>query len=170
MKKLKELTANKIRNLKILFFDFDGVFTNNLVIVSETGVESVLCSRLDGIGISKLRKKGHICFVVSSESNDVVLRRCEKLQIDCLHNVEDKMVSVKKILNQYDYTADEALFVGNDVNDIPGFMSVGLCIGVSDRHPDINSYLDYITSSDGGNGAVREICDKVFSLKLELEK
>lgn len=67
---------------KGIVFDFDGVFTDNSVIVSQDGTESVICSRSDGLGLSKLRALGIPCTVISTETNPVVSKRCEKLRID----------------------------------------------------------------------------------------
>ena len=60
-------------------FDFDGVFTDNRVILDENGVESATCSRGDGMGIGQLKKTGLPLLVLSKEPVPIVVRRCEKL-------------------------------------------------------------------------------------------
>ena len=79
-----------------IFFDFDGVFTNNYVYVSEDGSESVRCSRQDGIGLSKLKALKIDLYVVSSETNPVVRKRCSKLEIETHHGVLDKYKTISK--------------------------------------------------------------------------
>ena len=83
-----EITFSEIEKIKVIFFDFDGVFTDNKVFVSENGQESVLCFRGDGIGLNELLKRGFDLYVISSEINPLVKKRCEKLKIKCLHSVE----------------------------------------------------------------------------------
>lgn len=81
MKPLDSLEQSDIQHVKLVCFDFDGVFTDNSVYVSEDGVESVRCSRADGIGLTKLRSIGIQILVLSTEINPVVGRRCDKLQL-----------------------------------------------------------------------------------------
>ncbi len=164
IKQISELTYSEIEKLKIIFFDFDGVFTNNKVIVSETGEESVVCYRGDGIGINQLIRLGYDLCVISSEINPLVKKRCKKLQIKCMHSVENKGILINQILKSKFLKKENAAFVGNDINDITAFQSVSLTIGVNDRNKLIDNYIGYLTDRNGGNGAVREICDKIVSL------
>ena len=83
----------KLSKVKLAIFDFDGVFTNNKVLVSENGVESVICCRSDGIGLSRLNKLGIKSYVISSETNAVVKVRCKKLKIPVIQGVENKKKS-----------------------------------------------------------------------------
>ena len=161
MKKIIEIDPARLRQLKVVIFDFDGVFTDNSVVVSQDGTESVICSRFDGIGLSKLRKLGLFLYVVSTETNPVVSARCKKLKINCIQSVEDKAVCVEKLLGELNIAAEATAYVGNDVNDIPAFRIAGLPIAVADRHPDIDAFVDYIGDVAGGKGAVREVCDLI---------
>ncbi len=71
-------------NIKLLALDFDGVLTNNKVIVDENGKESVICSRSDGMGIEMMKNKGIEVIVISKEKNKVVKARCDKFKIPCV--------------------------------------------------------------------------------------
>ena len=73
-----------------LILDFDGVFTDNRVIVNQDGVESVACDRSDGWGLGRLKRLGLPLLVLSTEKNPVVRARCDKLGLTCLHGVDDK--------------------------------------------------------------------------------
>ena len=165
---LSEIKDNNLKNIKVIFFDFDGVFTDNKVILSEDNKESVICSRLDGIGLSVLKKIGIKMFVISSEKNEVVKLRCKKLNLDCFHGVENKAKVIKNILDECKLKKENSCFIGNDVNDIPAFKSVQLRIGVFDRHPEIDNYIDFITLNKGGNGAVREFCDIFNNIRTDI--
>ncbi len=148
----------------MICFDFDGVFTNNSVIVREDGIESVVCSRFDGIGIGYLKKLNIRSYIISSEKNDVVKKRAEKIKIECINSVNDKAAEIISLSDKFSIDLKNIMFVGNDVNDIPALEIVGIPVGVSDSHKDILDYVNYLTNKKGGEGAVREICDIFLSL------
>lgn len=148
-----------MRHIRMLCFDFDGVFTDNMVYVLEDGAEAVRCSRADGIGLRKLERLGIEPFVVSTESNPVVGARSRKLKVQYIQGCEDKRLAVLTLLEERGLTPEQAGFVGNDVNDLPALQLVGLPIVVQDAHPDVLNIARYRTHLPGGHGAVREICD-----------
>jgi len=148
-----------IRKIRLIAFDFDGVFTDNMVYVLQDGLEAVRCNRSDGIGLQKLKKMGIETVIISTESNPVVSARAQKLKIRCFQNCEDKRKTLKKFAQKFDISLDEIAFVGNDINDQPCLNQVGLPIIVKDAHPDVVSIARYQTKNPGGHGAVREVCD-----------
>lgn len=149
----------KLLNIKMLVLDFDGVLTNNKVAVSDQGREYVLCDRSDGIGIKNLKDKNILIYIVSSEKNPVVKHRADKLGIPCIQSVADKSIVLNDLAAKYGFSLEETAFIGNDINDIPALEIVGVPIGVQDCHVDIEKHILFKTTSTGGNGAVREICD-----------
>lgn len=148
--------------IRVVAFDFDGVFTDNLVYVTEDGVESVRCWRSDGIGLSRLRGVGVAPVILSTEVNPVVAVRARKMKTECRQGIEDKAAAIAEFCREQGVDPAQAAFVGNDVNDIPAFKAVGLPIAVADSYPEIFPHVLYRTVSKGGQGAVREICDLVF--------
>lgn len=149
----------KLLNIKMLVLDFDGVLTNNKVAVSDQGREYVLCDRSDGIGIKNLKDKNILIYIVSSEKNPVVKHRADKLDIPCIQSVADKSIVLNDLAAKHGFSLEETAFIGNDINDIPALEIVGVPIGVQDCHIDIEKHILFKTTSTGGNGAVREICD-----------
>lgn len=162
--------AARIRAIKLVLFDFDGVFTDNMVYVAQDGSESVRCYRGDGIGLSKLRKLGIETAVISTENNPVVSARCRKLNLPCIQGCEDKRAALDKILADKKVTLNQVAFVGNDINDLPCLTCVGLPIVVQDAHSDVLPYAFYRTTQCGGCGAVREVCDLIERLFLSKEE
>jgi len=150
-----------LRSVRLVLLDFDGVLTDNRVIVSESGEESVVCSRADGIGIARLRSHGVPCCVVSSEENAVVERRCEKLGVRCFRGVKSKVEVAAALGAELGVPPEEMLFVGNDVNDLDLLKFVGLGVAVADAVPEVLQVAGLVLASQGGFGAVREICDLV---------
>ncbi len=147
------------KNIKAVFFDFDGVFTDNTVWVDERGRESVRCFRGDGLGIAQLKKTGIPAFVLSGEANSVVSARCRKLKIRCFQGLENKGYALERLMVKLSMHPSEAAFVGNDINDVDCLKKVGLPIVTKDAHPSAKKLAKYQTKRKGGQGAVREICD-----------
>ena len=159
---ISKIEISDLKYIEIVFFDFDGVFTNNSVYVSEDGIETVKSSRSDGLGLSRLQSIGLKTMIISTEQNKVVEKRAQKLGIECSHGVSDKKNEIKLICDKYSINPKNAIFVGNDINDIPAFNSVGISIGVADSYKEIYPYISFITKKNGGDGAVREICDHIY--------
>jgi YrbI family 3-deoxy-D-manno-octulosonate 8-phosphate phosphatase len=154
----------------MVVFDFDGVFTDNLVIVDGNGIESVRCWRSDGLGISLLRSIGIKTMIVSTETNPVVSMRASKLKIECYQAVEDKGLMLSKIATDHELELDEIAFMGNDINDIPALKIVGLPAAVADACEELNGIVLYKTNRPGGFGAVREFCDLIYSKRKDYAK
>lgn len=148
--------------IQVVAFDFDGVFTDNMVYVTQDGVESVRCWRSDGIGLSRLRGVGVEPLILSTELNPVVGVRARKMKTECIQGIEDKAAAIVEFCRARGVDPANAAFVGNDVNDIPAFKAVGLPIAVSDSYPEIFNHVLYRTARQGGHGAVREVCDLIF--------
>lgn len=149
----------RIRAVRMVAFDFDGVFTDNMVYVSEDGTEMVRCYRGDGLGLSKLKAAGIEIIVISTETNPVVSQRSRKLGIRCIQGCPDKCAALKLVTREMGLSLSQVAFVGNDFNDLSCLTSVGLPIIVQDAHPEVIPSAKYRTSLPGGHGAVREVCD-----------
>ncbi|MFA4971021.1 MAG: acylneuraminate cytidylyltransferase [bacterium] len=142
---------------RIIVTDFDGVMTDNRVLVDSDGTEHVACSRADGMYISILRNLGVEVVVLSSEKNDVVKRRCEKLGVKCYSGCDSKLNTFKAILADYGMTKDDAVYVGNDLNDLDCIRSAGWGLAVSDSADEVLRFADAVLESKGGQGVFREI-------------
>lgn len=150
---------DRLRAVRLVVFDFDGVFTDNMVYVLQDGTEAVRCYRGDGIGLQKLRKLGIETVIISTETNPVVTTRSRKLGIRCVQGSADKRVALDGLVGEFGLSLSQVAFVGNDVNDLPCLACVGVPIVVQDAHPDVVPYACYQTKMPGGHGAVREVCD-----------
>jgi len=151
----------RIAGIRLIVFDFDGVFTDNRVLVGDDGSEYVLCNRADGLGLENLRRHGIECLVLSRETNPVVAKRCEKLKLDYIQGCADKWETLRKILGTKKIDPSQAGYVGNDINDLACMENVGLAFSVVDAYPEVKSAAHYVTLRGGGQGAVREICDLI---------
>jgi 3-deoxy-D-manno-octulosonate 8-phosphate phosphatase (KDO 8-P phosphatase) len=149
----------RLRAIRLVAFDFDGVFTDNMVYVSQDGTESVRCFRGDGLGLGRLARDGIAAAIISTETNPVVTARGRKLGIRCVQGCADKSAALKGLAAELGFSLAQVAFVGNDINDLECLQAAGLPIVVRDAHPDVLSVAAYRTNAPGGRGAVREVCD-----------
>ena len=141
-----------------IVFDFDGVFTQNTVYLSESGEESIRCSRGDGMAISRFKQSSDVrLLVLSSEKNPVVKHRCDKLGLECIHGASPKEEVLADWILSNKLSASDVVFVGNDYNDIESMKLVGCSVAVADAVGDVKSHANIVLSSNGGCDAVREV-------------
>jgi N-acylneuraminate cytidylyltransferase len=157
------LTA-RLASIRLLVLDFDGVMTDNRVLVMEDGKEAVFCNRGDGLGLSMLGQKRIEVVVISKEKNPVVTARCRKLGMECVQDCNDKLSCLSALASSRNLSAAEIAYVGNDVNDLACLRWVGLPIAVADGAREVRSVAHYITRLPGGHGAVREVCDLLLQI------
>lgn len=162
----RDLVA-RLRSIRLLALDFDGVITDNRVIVFEDGREAVLCNRSDGLGFDRLRAAGLPVVVISKERNPVVAARCRKLQLPCHQGIEDKLAVLTAVAAEHRIPLSQVAFFGNDINDLPCLNAAGLALAPADAHRDVLVHVDHVTTAPGGAGAVREICDLWLAARAE---
>jgi N-acylneuraminate cytidylyltransferase len=150
-----------LTGIRGVVFDFDGVMTDNHVLVGQAGEESVLCSRSDGMGIEALRKLGLPILVLSKERNLVVSARAAKLGVECIQGLDEKAPVLENWAKSKGIDLSKTVYVGNDINDLPCLERVGIPVLVADSHPDVLRSARIVLSREGGRGAVRELCDRI---------
>ena len=148
--------------IRMVVFDFDGVFTDNMVFVNEKGEESVRCFRSDGLGLEKLKKAGIKIWVISTEKNPVVKLRLKKLQLQFVNDLKNKEKSFRQIIAKEGLNLSQVAYVGNDINDIGCLKMSGVSIVTNDAYEEAKRFADFITRKAGGLGAVREVCDWII--------
>ena len=150
------------KETKLVVFDFDGVMTDDCVIVDQNGIESVRCSRADGLGVRMLHEKGIASIVLSSERNPVVIQRCKKLGLECIHGVLKKGEILSNYMKEHEVDPRSVVYIGNDINDLPCFPLVGCAVAPADAHDRVKNEADIVLTHKGGEGAVRELCDMLM--------
>ena len=143
--------------IKQIFYDFDGVMTDNKVLLTEDGVESVFVNRSDGLAISYFKKIGINQTIISTEKNPVVMKRAKKLEIECFQGIDSKLEKIKTILIESKIEINEVVFVGNDLNDLEVMKYLSNTYCPSDSHPAILKVAKKILSSPGGQGAIMDL-------------
>lgn len=155
-----------VEAVTFVVFDFDGVMTDNRVLVGEDGRESVFCSRADGLGVQRLVRAGVDCLILSTETNPVVSARAAKLGVECVQGLgEAKGEALRGILRERGIDPATVAYVGNDVNDLACLRQVGVPVCVADAWPAARRAARFVTARRGGAGAVREVCDLVLAAR-----
>lgn len=168
------VTWPDIWDIHTIIFDFDGVFTDNKVYVSQDGLELVRCDRGDGLAIDFLRqyraKKNAALefFVVSTEQNPVVKTRARKLGIDVHQNVRDKLAFVLAHLEKHDRPFIGELkglvYLGNDLNDLSILERAQFSIVPADAHARVRSAASVVLTEKGGEGFVRAAIERLLRI------
>jgi N-acylneuraminate cytidylyltransferase len=150
--------------IELVICDFDGVITDNRVWVDQDGVEMVAAYRSDSIRIRELREHGIEVMIVSSEPNRVVAARARKMGVEAVHGVGiyEKGLAMRQVLEQKNVLAENVIYVGNDLNDLPCFEIAGWSVAVADAYPEVLRLADFVLSKPGGHGALRELCDLIL--------
>jgi 3-deoxy-D-manno-octulosonate 8-phosphate phosphatase (KDO 8-P phosphatase) len=152
--------------IELIIYDFDGVMTDNKVIIDQNGNESVIVNRSDGLAISEFKKYNIRQIIISTERNPVVQKRAEKLNIPCLNSVENKKSVVEDFLLKNGINNQNVVYVGNDINDLDAMLIVGFPVAPADAHGSVKKISRYITNSIGGFGVVRDLLDILKNDKL----
>jgi len=158
--------ANNIKQIKAIVLDVDGVLTDGKMIYSDSGESKVFYVR-DGKGINLAQVAGLRIAIMTSENSLIIKRRAEKLKIeDAYLGIMNKLRSIKEFCSKYKLNLEEVAFVGDDINDIPALEVVGLPIAVNDAVEEVKNEVKkrggIISKNNGGNGAVREIIEKIL--------
>jgi len=155
-----------ISKIKLIILDFDGVLTNNKVLLNEFGEEFVSCSRGDGIAFEALRKLKVEAIIMSTEKNKVVSSRAHKLQVEAIQGVDNKRDALTDIIEQRKLKKCEVMFVGNDINDINAMSLCGLTFCPNDSHELVKKEASIVLKAKGGNEIMREILEENFKIDL----
>jgi 3-deoxy-D-manno-octulosonate 8-phosphate phosphatase (KDO 8-P phosphatase) len=154
------MDPDKLKDIKVLILDVDGVLTNGSIIYNDNGVETKIFNVKDGLGIRLLMDAGFDLCIVTGRLSKALDNRCKNLGIDLVFdNVRDKASVFERILDQTGRSASEVAFIGDDLPDLPLMKNVGLAIAVADAHKVVLDAADMVTSAKGGCGAVREVSE-----------
>lgn len=148
--------------VRAIVTDFDGVHTDDTASVDAAGTESVRVSREDGMGVSLLRRAGIPMLILSTEVNPVVRARADKLRVPVLNGIDDKESALRGWAEENGIPLAEIAYLGNDVNDLAALRIVGWPVAVANAHPLVLDEARVVLRRAGGQGAVRELIERVL--------
>lgn len=147
----------------LIVYDFDGVMTDNRVLVLQGGDEGVLVNRADGWGVAQLRRAGLTQIILSTETNPVVAARARKLGLEVLQGSGDKRRDLVACCETKGIPLSRVLYVGNDVNDLDAMRLVGFPVAPADAHPSVLAVAKHVTRARGGEGVIKELSELLLA-------
>ncbi|WP_153463205.1 MULTISPECIES: acylneuraminate cytidylyltransferase [Sediminibacillus] len=161
----KNELEEKVKNIKLVAMDSDGVLTDAGMYYTEQGDEIKKFNTKDGMGVSLLHAKGIKTAIITGENSKAVKRRGEKLGIEQVYlGVKNKVKVIDELAAFYNLTYQEIAYIGDDINDLEVLRKVGLSFSVEDALSLIKNEVDYVTAAKGGQGAVREVTEFFLSV------
>lgn len=161
-----ERLLEKIRRVRLLMLDVDGVLTDGRIIVDDAGLESKQFDVRDGHGLKLLMRYDIGVAIVTGRRSRVVDHRAADLEIAEVHQgIWNKGEVLAGILERQKLAAEESAYIGDDIVDIPLLRKVGFAVAVADAVPEVQGAADYVTRCAGGRGAVREVCEMILKAK-----
>ena len=162
-KKLKE----KIKKIKLIATDVDGVLTDGGMYYSSKGDVLKKFHARDGMAVSILKKNTIPTVIITKERNQIVKKWSSKMNIDKLFDgVKNKEEVVSKLCKSYGLSENNIAYIGDDVNDLEILKKTGFTATPKDGNLEVKKIVDYICKNRGGEGVLREICDLIISIKF----
>jgi 3-deoxy-D-manno-octulosonate 8-phosphate phosphatase (KDO 8-P phosphatase) len=154
----------KLKHIRLLLLDVDGVLTDGGIIYNEDGGEIKIFNAKDGLGLRLAMTAGITVGIVTGRRSKALRHRCENLGIRYLFDgVGDKAKMLPEIVAQTGIGPEQAAFVGDDLPDLPLMKRVGLAIAVADANGIVRQRAAWTTKAPGGHGAVREVCEALLT-------
>ncbi|MFT3928185.1 MAG: HAD hydrolase family protein [Myxococcales bacterium] len=159
----------RLRAIKLLVLDVDGVFTNGSLYYGPSGESHKRFHVRDGLGIRILQHFGVQIAVISARKSSLVEQRMRDLKIAHWHTgKEDKLEALAEVLASCGLTLEQTAYLGDDLLDVPVMRKVALALAVADAHPYTRDAAHHVTSALGGEGAIREVADAILDAQLGL--
>ncbi len=153
----------KIKKIKVLVMDVDGVLTDGRIIVDGRGQEIKNFDVQDGFGIVMFRKAGYKTAIITARSSPPTEFRAQDLKIDQVYqNAYPKLEFYKRLLVEFNVSDEEVCYIGDDLPDLKVIRQAGFAVTVPDGHDEIKRAADYVTQKSGGRGAVREVVELIL--------
>jgi 3-deoxy-D-manno-octulosonate 8-phosphate phosphatase (KDO 8-P phosphatase) len=153
----------RLRNIRLLLLDVDGVLTDGRIVFDNNGIETKAFDVKDGHGIKLLQRVGIGVGLITGRQSEVTRHRAKELGIDIVfQGAKDKAVPYLEILADLGLTDEQVAYMGDDVIDLPILRRVGFAATVADACEEVKPFVHYVTRRPGGRGAVREVCDLIL--------
>lgn len=155
-----EQLAARLASIRLCVFDCDGILTDGSLLYGPDGEALKAFDARDGLGLMMLRTAGVARAVLTGRTSAMVARRCGDLRFEAIEMGRfDKLDALAEIWTATGLGAADTLYMGDDLLDLPTLGASALAVTVPDAPAEVAAACDLITSSRGGDGAVREVCD-----------
>jgi 3-deoxy-D-manno-octulosonate 8-phosphate phosphatase (KDO 8-P phosphatase) len=157
--------SERFKKITTFIFDVDGVLTDGTILVMDNGLQARRMLIKDGFALQIAAKNGYHILVISGGNSPQVTNRLEKLGITDVHmSVLDKKMLITDYIQKNNLLAEQVLYMGDDLPDLPAMASVGLSCCPADAVNEVREAVQYISPISGGFGCVRDVIEKVLKL------
>ena len=153
---------SKLKNIKLIATDFDGILTDGFVYYSNLSHEEIKrISFKDIMGMSLAIKNNYKIAIISGEKNSIIDKVANKFNLEDVHQgIKDKLCAMQSISEKYSLSFDEICYLGDDINDISVLEKVKLAVTVPGANSKVKKISNiFITEANAGDGAFREVVD-----------
>jgi 3-deoxy-D-manno-octulosonate 8-phosphate phosphatase (KDO 8-P phosphatase) len=166
---------DKIKPIKLILMDVDGVLTDGSIILGSNGFEMKIFNVQDGAGVTMARKAGLKVGIITGRESEAVTRRAAELKMDVVSQGHFyKIGEYDRIKNELGFTDTEIAYIGDDVLDLAILRKAGFSVAPQNARAEVKAEVDYVTRVSGGQGAVRELIELILKTqnlwKIALEK
>ena len=157
------MTANRLKQIRLVLLDVDGVLTTGSIIYSDSGEQIKIFDVKDGLGIRLLKEAGIKVGIITGRRGKALQHRCDNLGIDLIFDgIRNKAQVLEDIQTETGIPIDAMAFVGDDLPDLPAMKKVGLAVAVGDAVSQVREEAHMVTQAGGGKGAVREVSEAIL--------
>ncbi len=168
---LEEKSFNRLKELKLLVCDVDGVFSDGRIYLGNDGEELKAFHTRDGYGLKAVVKSGIQVAVITGRSSAIVRNRMEALGVQhIIQGEEDKASALQALCAKLELSPAQVAAIGDDVPDLGMYQYADTKIAVKDAHPQVCAAANWVLTKSGGFGAVRELCDIILQANGKLEQ
>jgi 3-deoxy-D-manno-octulosonate 8-phosphate phosphatase (KDO 8-P phosphatase) len=157
---------DKAKKIELVIFDVDGVMTDGSLFMGDDGQEYKAFNSLDGHGMRMLQEGGINAAIITGRKSKVVEHRMNDLGVTRVYQgYRDKIPAYEALMDDVGLATEQVAYVGDDVVDLPIMTRVGFAIAVQDAHPYVKKHAHWITQNNGGQGAVRDVCELILEAR-----
>jgi len=159
--------AKRIKKIKMVLLDVDGVLTDGGIYYSADGVEMKRFNAQDGYGVARAREHGLKIGIISGRSTPVVDTRAREMNADeVVQGSSDKLATMTEVAKRHGLAPEQMAFIGDDLFDLPLLKAVGFSAAPKNARPEVKKAVHYVTPSPGGHGAVRELMEFILKHRI----
>jgi 3-deoxy-D-manno-octulosonate 8-phosphate phosphatase (KDO 8-P phosphatase) len=157
------MTEERLKKIKMVILDVDGVLTSGDIIYNDKGEQTKIFNVKDGVGIRLLKEAGIKVGIITGRKGQALHHRCVNLGIDLIFDgIKRKDQALEAVATSTGIPMEAMAYVGDDLPDLPAMKRVGLSVAVADAHEILRECAHMTTRARGGKGAVREISEAIL--------
>ncbi|MCY3859743.1 MAG: HAD-IIIA family hydrolase [Gammaproteobacteria bacterium] len=158
-----ESLNDRLCRVRLVVLDVDGVLTNGELMFDSLGTEYKAFNVHDGYGLRKLLGANVAIGIITGRESPIVASRARELDIaHVIQGASSKAEALSRLLSELNLSEEQTLFIGDDEPDLPAMKMAGISVAVANAVEVVKENADWVTVRSGGEGAVREVCDRLY--------